>query len=262
VLCAAIFLDALDTSMIGVALPSIQSDLDMSTRSLQWVVSGYVLGFDGFLLLGGRAADLLGRRRVFLLALAVFCVTSGIGGIASDGSILIASRFLKGVAAAFTAPAGLSIITTSFAEGPLRNRALAIYTATGGAGFALGLVAGGILTEIDWRLVFFVPVVVSALTLAGGARLIPVNKVETTRRRLDLPGALTITGALLLLVFTLVEAPSEGWASARTVLSLVGVAALVALFVTIEQRTQAPLVRLGILRSGSPGADHPSLRPA
>ena len=122
-----IFLDALDTSMMGVALPSIQADLGLSTRSLQWLVSGYVIGFGGFLLLGGRAADLLGRRKVFLVALAVFLITSGIGGIANDGSLLIASRFLKGVAAAFTAPAGLSIITTSFAEGPLRNRALALY---------------------------------------------------------------------------------------------------------------------------------------
>ena len=143
-LCASIFLDALDVSMMGVALPSIQADLGLSTRSLQWLVSGYVIGFGGFLLLGGRAADLLGRRKVFLVALAVFLVTSGIGGIANDGSLLIASRFLKGVAAAFTAPAGLSIITTSFAEGPLRNRALAIYTATGGAGFAFGLVLAAV----------------------------------------------------------------------------------------------------------------------
>ena len=168
VLCAAIFLDALDVSMMGVALPSIQADLGLSTSSLQWLVSGYVVGFGGFLLLGGRAADLLGRRKVFLIALAVFLVTSAIGGIANTDSLLIVSRFLKGVAAAFTAPAGLSIITTSFAEGPVRNRALAIYTATGGAGFSLGLVIGGVLTEISWRLVFFVPVVIAAAALPVG----------------------------------------------------------------------------------------------
>ena len=124
VLCGALFLDALDVSMIGVALPSIRTDLHMSTSSLQWVVSAYVLGYGGFLLLGGRAADLLGRRRVFLISLAVFLVASGLGGLANDGSLLIATRFIKGVSAAFTAPAGLSIITTTFAEGPARNKAL------------------------------------------------------------------------------------------------------------------------------------------
>src|SRR3954454_5573769 len=148
VLCGALFLDALDVSMIGVALPSIKSDLGMSTSSLQWVVSGYVLGYGGFLLLGGRAADLLGRRKVLLIALAVFTVASALGGLVSDGTLLIVTRFLKGAAAAFTAPAGLSIITTRFAEGPARNRALSIYTATGASGFSLGLVMGGLLTEL------------------------------------------------------------------------------------------------------------------
>src|SRR3954447_2803530 len=151
VLCGALFLDALDVSMIGVALPSIRTDLDMTTSSLQWVVSAYVLGYGGFLLLGGRAADLLGRRRVFLIALAVFVVASALGGLANDGTLLIAMRFVKGVSAAFTAPAGLSIITTSFAEGPARNRALSVYTATAASGFSFGLVAGGLLTEIGWR---------------------------------------------------------------------------------------------------------------
>ena len=130
VLCGALFLDALDVSMIGVALPSIRDDLGLSTSSLQWVVSAYVLGYGGFLLLGGRAADLLGRRRVFLISLGVFVVASALGGLVDDGSLLIATRFIKGVSAAFTAPAGLSIITTSFAEGPARNKAIAIYTAT------------------------------------------------------------------------------------------------------------------------------------
>src|SRR5690348_9616180 len=147
VLCAALFLDALDVSMIGVALPSIKSDLHMSTSSLQWVVSAYVLGYGGFLLLGGRAADLLGRRRVFLIALTVFVVASTLSGLANDGTLLIATRFIKGVSAAFTAPAALSIITTSFAEGRARNKALAVFTATGAVGFSLGLVFGGILTD-------------------------------------------------------------------------------------------------------------------
>src|SRR5690348_473251 len=130
VLCAALFLDALDVSMVGVALPSIRADLHLSTSSLQWIVSAYVLGYAGFLLLGGRAADLLGRRRVFIIALAVFLVASTLGGVVSDGTLLIATRFIKGVSAAFTAPAGLSIITTTFPEGAVRNKALAVYTAT------------------------------------------------------------------------------------------------------------------------------------
>ena len=167
-LCGALFLDALDVSMIGVALPSIRTDLHMSTSSLQWVVSAYVLGYGGFLLLGGRAADLLGRRRVFLISLGVFVVASALGGLANDGSLLIATRFVKGVSAAFTAPAGLSIITTTFAEGPARNKALAVYTATGATGFSLGLVFGGLLTEIGWRWVFFLPAPVALVALLAG----------------------------------------------------------------------------------------------
>src|SRR5690348_4437372 len=157
VLCAALFLDALDVSMVGVALPSIGSDLHLSTSSLQWVVSGYVLGYGGLLLLGGRAADLLGRRRVFLAALAVFAVASLLGGLVNDGGLLIATRFVKGVAAAFTAPAGLSIITTTFPEGHQRNRALSIYTTCGASGFSLGLVLSGLLTEVGWRWTFLLP---------------------------------------------------------------------------------------------------------
>ena len=143
VLCGVLFLDGLDVSMVGMALPSIEADLGLTTSQLQWIVSGYVLGYGGFLLLGGRAADLLGRRRVLLIALAVFTVASALGGVVSDGTLLVITRFLKGAAAAFTAPAGLSIITTRFAEGPERNRALSIYTATGASGFSLGLVVGG-----------------------------------------------------------------------------------------------------------------------
>src|SRR5688572_14225164 len=181
VLCSALFLDALDVSMVGVALPSISADLSMSTGSLQWVVSAYVLGYGGFLLLGGRAADLLGRRRVFLISLGVFVVASALGGLVDDGSLLIATRFIKGVSAAFTAPAGLSIITTSFAEGPVRNKAIAIYTATGATGFSLGLVFGGLLTEIGWRWVFFLPVPVALLTLIAGIRLVPTDAPGSRR---------------------------------------------------------------------------------
>src|SRR5881397_1772112 len=173
VLCGALFLDALDVSMVGVALPSIRTDLHLSTSSLQWVVSAYVLGYGGFLLLGGRAADLLGRRRVFLISLGVFVVASALGGLADSGTLLIATRFIKGVSAAFTAPAGLSIITTTFAEGPARNKALSVYTATGATGFSLGLVIGGIVTEIGWRWVFFLPVPVALVVLLAGTQLVP-----------------------------------------------------------------------------------------
>src|SRR6266540_6076298 len=208
--------EALDVSMVGVALPSIRTDLHMSTSSLQWIVSAYVLGYGGFLLLGGRAADLLGRRRMFLISLAVFAVASALGGLANDGLLLIATRCVKGVSAAFTAPAGLSIITTSFAEGPARNKAISIYTATGATGFSLGLVFSGLLTEVGWRWVFFLPVVVAAITLAGAIPLVPGgDRPARSERAFDLLGAVSLTGAMLLLVYTLVEAPDAGWASAR-----------------------------------------------
>ena len=253
VLCSALFLDALDVSMVGVALPSISSDLGLSTSSLQWIVSAYVLGYGGFLLLGGRAADLLGRRRVFLISLAVFAVASLLGGLVDDGSLLIATRFIKGVAAAFTAPAGLSIITTTFAEGPARNKAIAVYTATGATGFSLGLVIGGLLTEIGWRWVFLLPVPVALITLAAAIKLVPdAGRVPASARQsFDLPGATLITSAMLFLVYTVVQAPEAGWASARTLVSLVGVAALLTTFVVVERRTAQPLVRLGILRSSA-----------
>src|ERR1700683_1687690 len=173
VLCGALFLDALDVSMVGVALPSIRSALDLSTSSLQWIVSGYVLGYGGLLLLGGRAADLLGRRRVFLVALAVFAVVSLFGGLVSSPGLLIAARFVKGAAAAFTAPASMSLLTTTFPEGPMRNRAFSIYTVFGASGFSLGLVLSGVLTEISWRWTLLVPAPVAVLLLAAAIWFIP-----------------------------------------------------------------------------------------
>jgi EmrB/QacA subfamily drug resistance transporter len=252
VLCGALFLDALDVSMMGVALPSIRTSLNMSTSSLQWVVSAYVLGYGGFLLLGGRAADLLGRRRVFLIALGVFVVASLLGGFADNGTLLIVTRFIKGVSAAFTAPAALSIITTTFAEGPARNKALSIFTATGATGFSLGLVFGGLLTEIGWRWVFFLPAPVALVTLLAGLRLVPQDRLRHhASRAFDVAGAVSMTTAMLLLVFTLVEAPNAGWFSIRTLGSLAGVVAILAAFVARERSTAEPLVRLGILRSSS-----------
>jgi MFS family permease len=250
VLCGVLFLDGLDVSMVGMALPSIDSDLGLTTSQLQWIVSGYVLGYGGFLLLGGRAADLLGRRRVLLIALAVFAVASALGGVVSDGTLLVITRFLKGVSAAFTAPAGLSIITTRFAEGPERNRALSIYTATGASGFSLGLVAGGLLTELGWRWTFLLPVPIALVLLAFGPRYLPRDGVQMVgRRSFDIPGAVTLTAGMLLLVRTIVEAPEQGWGAAETIGGFALAIALLAAFVAIEQRSSAPLVRLGILRS-------------
>ncbi|SNT48345.1 drug resistance transporter, EmrB/QacA subfamily [Streptosporangium subroseum] len=250
VLCAVVFLDALDVSMVGVALPSIQDDLGLSTSSLQWVVSGYVLGYGGLLLLGGRTADLLGRRRVFLVALAVFAVASLLGGVVNDGTLLIAARFVKGVSAAFTAPAALSIITTTFAEGPARNRALSIFTASGASGFSLGLVISGFLTELGWRWTFLMPVPVAIIALVAALKFLPKHREEKAEGGHDLIGAVTITASMLLLVYTVVEAPQSGWGSPRTIASLAGAAVLLAAFVVTELRVKHPLVRLGILRSG------------
>ncbi|GGU46333.1 MFS transporter [Streptomyces lavendofoliae] len=251
VLCAAMFLDALDVSMVGVALPSIAGDLGLSTATLQWIVSGYILGYGGLLLLGGRAADLLGRRRVFLIALAVFAVASLLGGLVDSGPLLIASRFIKGLSAAFTAPAGLSIITTTFKEGPQRNRALSIYTTCAATGFSMGLVLSGLLTELSWRWTMLLPAPIALIALVAGLRMIPHSDREDTRGGYDVPGAVTGTAAMLLLVFTVVQAPEVGWTSARTLLSFLATAALLAAFVTIERRSASPLLRLGVLRSGT-----------
>ena len=173
VLSGAVFMEGVDVSMMGVALPSIRAELGMTTSELQWVVSAYVLGYGGFVLLGGRAADLLGRRRMFLLWMAVFVVFSGLGGIANEGWLVILARFVTGVAAGFMAPAGLSIITTSFPEGRERNRALLIYAGVAAAGFSLGMVVGGLLTAIGWRWVFFAPVVMALLLLVVAYRVVP-----------------------------------------------------------------------------------------
>jgi MFS family permease len=251
VLCGVLFLDGLDVSMVGVALPSIRDDLDLSPSQLQWVVSGYVLGYGGLLLLGGRTADLLGRRRTLLGALTVFLVASAVGATVSDGTLIVATRFLKGASAAFTAPASLSTITTTFPEGPARNKALSIYTACGASGFSLGLVLGGLLTEVGWRFTFLLPVPIAAAILIALPKVLPDDTPAGNQRRsYDFPGAITITAGMLLLVRTVVRAPDVGWGSAETLISVLVAVALLAAFVVIELHTREPLVRLGILKSG------------
>ncbi|MEV0789309.1 MFS transporter [Kribbella sp. NPDC050459] len=251
VVCGVIFLDGLDVSMVGMSLPSIGADLGVSLASLQWVVTGYVLGYGGLLLLGGRTADLLGRRRVFLIALAVFAVVSMLSSLASNPELLIAARFVKGVAAAFTAPAALSIITTTFHEGPDRNRALSIFTTCAASGFSMGLILGGALTEVGWRWTFLMPGPVALIVLLFGIKLIPNSPRDDAAGGYDVPGAVTVTAGMLSLVYAVVGAEHAGWASFQTIGLFALAAVLLAGFVAIEQRTKHPLVRLGILRNAS-----------
>ena len=249
VLCGTVFLEGLDVSMMGVALPSMRADLDLSTSALQWVVSAYVLGYGGFVLLGGRAADLFGRRRMFLLWLAIFIGFSGLGGLATDGWTLIVARFVTGVSAGFLTPASLSIITTSFAPGEMRNRALLVYGGIGAGGFTLGMVAGGLLTSVGWRWVFFAPVLFASLLLVLARRVLTEGKAAPVSdgRSFDAAGAVTMTGGMLLIVLGVVRAPEV--AGVLTAATLAGGLALLAAFVAVERRAAAPLVRLGILRS-------------
>lgn len=250
VLCGAIFLEGIDVAMLNVALPSIRDDLGLSTGALSGVVSAYVLGYAGFMLLGGRAADLFGRRRMFLSWLVVFVVFSGLGGFATDGWTLLAARFVTGVAAAFLAPAGLSLVTAAFPEGPERTRALSVYAATAAGGFTLGLVAGGLLTPLGWRWVFFAPVILSLLVLVAAVPLVG-DDAENERGRLDVPGALLATASMSVLVYGVVRL--ENAADGPLVTAAVFAAGIVLLtaFALVERRVPEPLVRLGVLRSGA-----------
>jgi MFS family permease len=250
VLCTVLFLDGLDVSMVGVALPSIGTDLGMSTTSLQWIVNGYVLGYGGLLLLGGRTADLLGRRKIFLIALAVFAVASLVGGLVDDGTLLIVTRFVKGLAAAFTAPTAMSILTTTFPEGPARNRALSIFTVFGASGYSSGLILGGLLTSLGWRWTFLIPVPLALIALVAGLALIPRDRPAAGGGH-DLVGAATLTGGMLLAVYTVVSAPDRGWLDPVTLGSALVAVALLVAFVVTENRIAHPLIRLGILRVGS-----------
>ncbi|MEV5537940.1 MFS transporter [Saccharopolyspora shandongensis] len=249
-MCGAIFLEGIDVAMLNVALPAIRAELGMSTGELQWVMSAYVLGYGGFMLVGGRAADLFGRRQMFVFWLAVFLLFSGLGGLASEGWMLIVARFVTGIAAAFMTPAGLSIITTSFEEGPQRNKALLIYSGTAAGGFSIGLVVGGLLTSIHWRWVFFAPVAMSLLILIAALTLVPKSpRPERTGQRIDLAGGITITAAIVLLVLGVERATHTGigWTLGTFAAGL----AFLAAFIAIERRVAAPLVRLGIFRSGA-----------
>lgn len=250
VLCGAIFLEGVDVAMLNVALPSIRADLDLSTGTLQWVMSAYVLGYGGFMLLGGRAADLFGRRQMFVFWLTVFLLFSGLGGIATEGWMLLVARFVTGVAAAFMTPAGLSIITTSFAEGPQRNKALLVYSGTAAGGFSIGLVLGGLLAAVDWRWVFFAPVILSVIILIAALALIPKSpRPGRDGQPVDVTGAVTVTAAIVLMVLAVERAAhADLW---QTLLCVAAGLVFFVAFTLTERKSAAPLVRLGILRTGS-----------
>jgi EmrB/QacA subfamily drug resistance transporter len=247
--CLAQFMVVLDATVVNIALPSVQRGLHFSATNLQWVVNGYTLIFGGFLLLGGRAADLLGRKRLFVAGVILFSAASLLNGVAQSSGMLIVGRALQGLGGALVSPAALSIVTTTFTDGDQRTKALGVWSAIAASGAAVGLLMGGVLTDIaSWRWVFFVNVPIGVATVALAVRYVTESRVDTARRSYDIAGAVTVTGGLVVLVYAIVKAQAYGWGSART-LGLGAVAvALLAVFVAIERRSEAPLMRLNIFR--------------
>jgi EmrB/QacA subfamily drug resistance transporter len=250
VLCAVYFMVILDAAIVRVAVPSIERELHMSPEGLQWVANAYMLTFGALLLLGGRMGDLLGRRRLFLGGLAFFTIASLLSGLASSGAALIAFRAVQGLGAAAMTPAALSTLMTTFPEGAERNKAIGIWGAVGGLGATAGWVIGGPLVDgPGWEWVFWLNVPIGLVLLPFALRLLPESRDATVARSFDVAGAVTITGALALVMYTLVEAPSAGWGSARTLGLFALAGALFAGFAAIERRAGQPLVPLRILRS-------------
>jgi EmrB/QacA subfamily drug resistance transporter len=247
--CLAQFMVILDATIVNVALPSIQTDLKLSEANLQWIVNAYTLVFGGFLLLGGRAGDLIGRKRLFLAGLVVFTVASLLNGLAVNEGMLIATRALQGLGAAFVSPAALSIISTTFSEGKDRARALGVWAAIAIGGAAVGLILGGLLTQLlSWPWIFFVNVPFGIVTFVLSLRLIPESRDEHAERAFDVAGAVTVTGGLMSLVYAIVKSETAGWGSPATIGFFVLSGVLLASFVLIELRSKAPLVRLSIFR--------------
>jgi EmrB/QacA subfamily drug resistance transporter len=249
VVATAFFMTILDVSIVNVALPSIGKDLNFSQENLQWVITAYAIAFGGFLLLGGRAADLLGRRRVFFAGVTLFTIASLVCGLSQSEGMLIAARAVQGLGAAIISPAALSIVMTSFEEGPERNKALGIWGALGGSGAAVGVLAGGVLTKyLGWEWIFFVNVPVGALVLALTPSIVPESRREGAERRYDVLGAVLVSGGLALLVYTISRAPNVGWGTARTILLLVASGALLVAFLVNERRVADPLMPFSIFR--------------
>jgi EmrB/QacA subfamily drug resistance transporter len=254
-LCAVQFLDIADSAIVNVALPSIQHSLKFSQQNLQWVASGYILTYGGFLLLGGRLGDLLGRRRLLLIGLTVFALSSLTAGLAGSSGLLVAARLVQGTGAALMAPAALSQLTTSFREGKDRNTALGVWGAISGMAAAAGVFLGGVISQgPGWRWVFFVNPPICVVVAAGALALLARDSGTRTRgtafdsKAFDSQGAALVTGGVLLLVYSLVRAPVTGWGSAQTIVTLTGSAVLLAAFALNELRSRNPLIPFAVLR--------------
>jgi EmrB/QacA subfamily drug resistance transporter len=247
--CAAMFMTILDVSIVNVALPSIGTHLKFSRDNLQWVISAYSIAYGGFLLLGGRTADLVGRRRIFMAGVVLFTAASLTCGLAQNEGWLIASRAVQGLGAALVAPSALSIVISLFEEGPERNKALGIWGAVGGSGAAVGVLAGGILTKyLGWEWIFFVNVPVGAVAFSLARPLVKESRLEGADRSFDPLGALTVTSGLALAVYAISKAPDSGWGTAATIWKLAVAAALLAAFAVVELRVRRPLVPFRIFR--------------
>jgi EmrB/QacA subfamily drug resistance transporter len=246
---AAFFMTVLDVAIVNVAIPSIQIDLHIQEKTVQWVITAYAITFGGFLLLGGRMADLLGRRVIFLVGLVIFTIASLVCGLANSAGVLIGARAVQGLGAAIISPAALSIVTTTFREGAERNKALGIWGALGGSGAAAGVIFGGILTKyLGWEWIFWVNVPVGVLVLLLTLRFVPESTADLGHRRFDAAGAVTITSSLALFVYAISKAPDVGWGSAQTILVLLASGVLFLVSIAIEMRSSAPLVPLSIFR--------------
>jgi EmrB/QacA subfamily drug resistance transporter len=256
-LCGVAFLDFVDASIVNVALPSIRDDLGFSVQSLQWVLSAYLLTYGGFMLLGGRTADLLGRRRILLAGTSLFGLASLMAGISSSEGMLIGARLIQGAGAAMMIPSALSILTTTFSAGTERTKALGAWGATAGIGSAAGVFLGGVISDgPGWRWVFFVNLPVCLVALRAVVQLIPGETGRSRLRDFDVPGAVLATGGMLLLVYAIVEAPNVGWGATRTVLELGGAAAILVAFAVNELRSENPLLPFSIFRiAGLAAAD-------
>jgi len=250
--CIAQFMVILDATIVNVALPSIQHGLHFSATSLQWIVNAYALVFGGFLLLGGRASDLLGRQRLFIAGIVVFTAASLVNGLATSSGVLIGGRALQGLGAALVSPAALSIVTTTFAEGKERTRALGVWSAIAAGGGAVGLIVGGLLTEtLSWRWILFVNLPSGIAAALLSLRFIYNSKSDERPETADVAGAVTVTGGLLVLVYAIVKAQVYGWGSGRTLGLFALAVALLVSFVIVELRSKAPLIRLSIFRMRS-----------
>jgi EmrB/QacA subfamily drug resistance transporter len=249
IVCVAFFMTVLDVSIVNVALPSIGESLHFSATGLQWVITAYAITFGGFLLLGGRAGDILGRKRMFLVGVLIFSIASLVCGLSGSTGVLIAARAVQGFGAAIVSPSTLSIITTTFAEGPERNKALGIWGAMGGSGAAAGVLFGGILTKyLGWEWIFFVNVPVGVLVLALAPGIVRESRAPDVGRNFDTVGAASVTGGLTLLVYGISKAPVDGWGDATTIGLLIAAAALIVFFVLWESRAANPLMPLSIFR--------------